>query len=738
MPDENTKLLSINRSSTPPTPNIRFDKSLSRPSSSRSINRPPLLSVGSSHSLKSFKSSTSLNEPLIEDYINKYKKNSDKDGNEDSLSILDFELFNKLNNNGSEIDIFAYLSYYIPILNWLPKYNFKQSLIGDLLAGISLASFQIPLVMSIAISLAHLPPISGLYAMIISSLIYAIFGTVPILIVGPSPSTAVIYGQLIEIIQHDSKFLDFSIIEISSCLTFGLSGILLGCGIFRLGYLDNVLSRALLKGFIAAMGLIMIINQFSTELGLDKLAIGQPHITTIDKLVFIFKNYHHTHGLTFLISAISLTLVMSIRVLKSKLVKTHKSAVYFPELLLMIVIATFLCYHFYWFKKGVEIIGNIKKGDTKFSIQNPFQTSKLKIYKNTFTTFFLCTILGYFDSITAVKALGAKYNYNVSSNRELIALGVINFFNSLFMGLPSFGALGRSKLNISSGATSPMSGIFMSITSIITVLYLLPYFYYLPQCVLALTTTIIGLTVLAEIPSDLIFYFNIQGYHEIITFLLIFSLTIFWSAEAGVTFGIILSIIKLIKNSSISNIQILGRVPKTFAFRDIDTLIEESFQHFDSNHTFNSLIAEIEEIEGVIIIKIPEPLNFSNINNLKDKLSRIERYGTLLVHPSQPSIKEINSIKFIIFDCKGLIKIDVSALQILNEIIKRYIDEGILILFSRVSTNEKFRDKLKKSGILKMINDQDIAHNGLNTASGLGNGFYLSIDDALKSIDYNV
>lgn len=782
MPDESTRL-------NQPTPgnSIRYD-AISRPPSRTNLllqqhhhntppasTRPPLLSVPSTSSIRSWKSSTSLNDQVLDSYMRHPMGNSN---NNDSLSILNFELYNKLHlkeknfsdedDGGLTFNLYAYLAYYIPILNWLPKYNFQQSFLGDVLAGLSLASFQIPLVMSIATSLAHLSPTSGLYSMIISSIVYAILGTVPILVVGPSPSTALIYGQAIESLIHELKYLELSQLEISSCITFCLSGVLLGAGICRLGYLDNVLSRALLKGFIAAIGLIMIINELSTELGLDKLALNHPHLTVIDKVWFLIKYYDHAHILTLIISSITLIIVLSTRYIKDILVNKYKykQAIYIPELLLMVVVATYLCYHQQWDKQGIEIVGDITPNNSKFSLQNPFDTSKLRIYKHVFTTSFLCTILGYFDSTTAVKALGAKYNYNVSSNRELIALGMINFIVGVFGGLPSFSALGRSKINLIAGATSPMAGLIMAGSSIIALFYLLPYLFYLPECVLALTTTIIGITVLQEVPSDLIFYWNVRGFDELATFGIIFLATLFWSVEAGVSLGVIIAIIRIIKNSSRSRIQILGRVPHTSAFRDADALIEESFCTYQKNDNdelneneilgsvqngtidkFNNLVAEIEEIEGVLIIKIPEPLNFTNVGDLKSKLVRIERYGSLLVHPSQPSTKDLKSINSIIFDCKGMNELDSAATQILYEIIKRYTQQDkIQVCFTRVSTNVKCRDKLQRSGIVKLINDSFIertyrnsSNSELNnlslTSSTLGKGFYLSIEEALRAID---
>jgi hypothetical protein len=71
-------------------------------------------------------------------------------------------------------------------------------------------------------------------------------------------------------------------------------------------------------------------------------------------------------------------------------------------------------------------------------------------------------------------------NVTVSANRELVALGVANMLGGLFMSIPAFGGYGRSKVNASTGGKTPMSSVFLSLITIFCVLFLLPYFYYIP------------------------------------------------------------------------------------------------------------------------------------------------------------------------------------------------------------------------------------------------------------------
>lgn len=670
----------------------------------KAIRRPPLYSIQSSLSLRSVRSVNNLSQPL-------------------ATPLDDLIL---------QLDKFAYWLYYCPILRWLPDYNFGTLFLGDLLAGVSMASFQIPLVMSITSSLAHLSPIYGLYSIIAGAFTYAVMGSVPVLVVGPSPSLALIYGQLIEFVRHYAEFEAFSPVEISAALSVLLLGILLATGLFRFGFLDNILSRALLKGFIGAMGLIMIINELAIELGLTHLD-AHPH-STIDKLWFVVTNIGETHRKTFAISSITLVLMLVVRHFKNTMVNKYKlpSFIYIPDLLLMVGLGTYLCHHYGWYKDGVEIVGEITTATTASSspFVNPLSLSKLALYKHVFTTSFLCTVLGYVDHTTAFKALGAKYNYNVLSNRELVALGATNFFVALFGGLPCFGALGRSKINILSGATTPMALIVMGSAVTVSIFYLLPLLYYLPECVLALSTTIIGITVLEEVPHDLQFFVRIGGYDEISAFFIIFLGTVLWSAEAGIVLGVGVAVVRIIRLSSRSRIHILGRVPNTTLFRNADELVEERFHTYQQGGDKLHLVEEIEEIEGILVVRIPEPLNFANVTDLRNRLSRLEKYGSVLAHPSQPGHKK--PLRSVIIDCKGMDTIDSSATQALFEIVSRYCQENVLVCFSRLSTNQDTRLKLNHLGITKMVNEAALTAAG---ASSMGPGFYVSIEDALAAVD---
>lgn len=135
---------------------------------------------------------------------------------------------------------------------------------------------------------------------------------------------------------------------------------------------------------------------------------------------------------------------------------------------------------------GLEILGEVKStSGNPFPFHWPFQLSHMKHVREAMGTSFLIALLGFFESSVAAKSLGGGEKGGIqgialSANRELVALGVANLVGGCFSALPAFGGYGRSKVNKSTGGKTPMSSIFLSIITIICILYLLPFFYYLP------------------------------------------------------------------------------------------------------------------------------------------------------------------------------------------------------------------------------------------------------------------
>lgn len=209
-----------------------------------------------------------------------------------------------------------YLQYYIPILNWTRQYKWRY-LKGDLIAAVTMASFYIPMALSYASNLAHLPPVHGLYSFALNPLIYAVLGTCPQMIVGPEAPGSLLVGEIVrENIKkgatgdNDGR----RNAEIAGIITCLAGAFILVAGFFRLGFLDNVLSRPFLRGFISAIGVVIFVDQLIPQMGLARLAADQvSHGSCLDKVVFLFSNIGRAHGLTCAMSFTAFAIIMFFR-----------------------------------------------------------------------------------------------------------------------------------------------------------------------------------------------------------------------------------------------------------------------------------------------------------------------------------------------------------------------------------------------------------------------------------------
>lgn len=604
----------------------------------------------------------------------------------------------------------SYWSYYIPAMAWIPHYRFDY-FFGDLVAGLTLASFQIPISMSYANSLAQVPTICGLYGLVVPPLVYAVLGSVPQMVVGPEGPISLVVGQAVSPYlvhsgpdKHRNLSLDPE--EIAGLIAGTGGAVLLVGGLLRFGFLDSVLSRALLRGFISAVGLTMIIDQVPAQLGMTELMheVTGTHPSSIGKIAFVLEYWSKAHKSTSKVALAAFVVILILRIFKRSYKSKYRLLHFLPEILLVVILSTVLSDYFdLHTSAGLEIVGDIKPG--KLKLEFPITPARWTDFKTNFSASFFAAILGFFESVIAAKSLGSQYDINISTNRELVALGMANICSSFVNSLPSFGGYARSKVNAMSGAKTQMAGIVLSCVTMLSIAFLMPYFYYLPKCVLSSIISVVGLSLLEEAPNDIKFYWKIRGYEDLATLFATMVFTLVWSVQTGIAVGVGMSLVRVIHHSTRPRIQILGRVPGTHDYRNADELPDL-----------------LEGIEGCLIIKIPEPLTFANTGVLRNRLRRLEFYGSMQVHPSHPRLIQKEMFKYLIMDMRGMTECDASAVQTLYELIHDYINRDIRVIFVRMPADSKIRNSFEKSGINELV-----------TRSGTG--YFESIDSALRYVD---
>lgn len=211
-----------------------------------------------------------------------------------------------------------YLAYYFPFLQWIVQYKWAY-LQGDLIAALTMASFYIPMSLSYASNLGHIPPINGLYSFVFNPFVYALLGSCPQMVVGPEAAGSLLVGTVVKA-SVDSGTVGDDDAEMNARVAgvvTGMAGaVIFVAGLTRLGFLDSVLSRPFLRGFISAIGFVILVDQLIPETGLNRLAKhvgGVSHGSSYEKLVFLLTNLGSAHALTTGVAFGSFAIIMVCR-----------------------------------------------------------------------------------------------------------------------------------------------------------------------------------------------------------------------------------------------------------------------------------------------------------------------------------------------------------------------------------------------------------------------------------------
>jgi high affinity sulfate transporter 1 len=581
------------------------------------------------------------------------------------------------------------IKYYVPSISWIPDYSFSL-LGGDVLAGVTVACMLIPQSVSYASSLAKLSPVSGLFSAAIPGIVYAFLGSSRQLNVAPEAALSLLVGQAVSDVLHAEPHTSTENPEaiklaVATIITFqtGLISFLLG--FFRLGFLDVVLSRAMLQGFITAVALVILIEQLIPMLGLTALENAlHPH-TTLEKLLFIAENvFTHSHRTTATISFGSLLVLVAIRSVKG-FFKKWWWIYRLPEVLVVVVFSTILSDAMRWNDDGVAILGSVPINTGGSFLDFPLRHRNLSYLRRTTSTAVLISVMGFLDSIVAAKQNSARFGHSISPNRELVALGAGNLVGSIVPGtLPAYGSITRSRINGDVGGRTQMASLVCSAVILLATFFLLPLLYYLPSCVLASIICLVVITLLWETPHYVIYYWKMQSWMDLALMILTFGFSMIWNVEVGIVVAIVISLMLVVRRSSKTRMAILGRIPGTDRWKPINESDEAR-----------------EDVPGVLIIRIRENLDFANTAQLKERLRRFELYGDGQSHPSEEPRRQQASV--LVFHMADVESCDASAVQIFHELFETYQSRGVGVFITHLRSGP--RKMFDKAGVVKLLGD---------------------------------
>ncbi|KAI8841154.1 sulfate transporter family-domain-containing protein [Chytriomyces cf. hyalinus JEL632] len=533
----------------------------------------------------------------------------------------------------------AFIQYLLPRMRY---YVPRECIVDDAVAGLSVACLLIPQAISYAQAIVRIAPVHGLYTCFAPLVCYTMLGMSRSLAVGPEALISILVGAAVRGRSTSFNGSDSDAAGTAAMLAMMVGFFTFALGFFRLGFIDSVLSRALLRGFVSAAACVIVIDQTPVLLAIDpnnpstystfifnSFASGEEEKSPIETLIHILQNLSATHAPTAIISILSIVLLAMFRHVKSR-----KSACPLlrltPEILILVVTSTLLSAIFKWDETlGVAVLKDVQGGFRAPQWPATMTLAKLRYYV---LSAILISVIGFVESIVIAKTYATKHNYSVSPNRELVALGFANIVGSLFGGWPAFGSLGRSAVNDAAGAKTQLAGLVTGGVVLVTMLYLLPLFYYLPKAVCSSIIVVAAMKLIEW--HDIEFILRVRAWNDLGLLLLTFGTTMFVSIEVGTLISVGTSLLLVVKHTTKTRIAVLGRAVV------VDPASGQIKQKFRPTNTSDSS-SPVHRIDGCLILRIEEGLFFGNTGQLKERLKRIEVHGEMHVHPGEaPRVRE--------------------------------------------------------------------------------------------------
>ncbi len=543
---------------------------------------------------------------------------------------------------------------FLPMLDWARAYD-RTTLTNDVVAAIIVTIMLIPQSLAYAM-LAGLPPEVGLYASILPLVAYALFGTSRTLAVGPvavvSLMTASAVGQVAA--QGTADYLTAAIV-----LALLSSVMLVLMGLLRLGFLANFLSHPVISGFITASGILIAASQLKHILGVT--AGGD---TLLEMIIALARLAAEINPYTVAIGGGALAflyfartrlkpLLIGIGVAKRAADLATKTA---P--ILAVAVTILLAVALDLAAKGVALVGSIPQGLPALS----FPQVSVELIMTLAAPAFLISIIGFVESVSVAQTLASKRRQRIVPDQELIGLGAANIAAGLSSGYPVTGGFARSVVNFDAGAETPAAGVFTAVGIAFATLFLTPLLTSLPQATLAATIIVAVLSLVDFKAIRHVFHYSKADFSAMAATIIV---TLLWGVEPGVVAGVALSLFLHLYRTSKPHMAIIGQVPGTEHFRNVE-------RH------------QVLTDPLILSIRVDESLYFANSRYLEDRIAEL--------------VAQRPDVRHVVLMCSAVNAIDASALESLEEINHRLRDADVT--FHLTEVKGPVMDRLERADFL--------------------------------------
>ena len=533
-------------------------------------------------------------------------------------------------------------------------------------AGITLAALMIPLNIGYA-QVAGLPPVAGLYAAIIPLAVFALLTSSRHLVTSPDASMAGLVGAALVAFAApgDPLRLQYALALAVVC---GL--LFLVFWVFRLAFLANFLSRAVMAGFITGLGIEVLTNQVRKILAAPHVAdAGTGVLMAAERIKEAMASSVETEGyfveVIAVVQSIPRANLYSVAIgvsafLIVRLLKRYAPKI--PGALVALALLTVIVAVFDLAAKGVGVLGAMPSGPPTLTLPAIPAADYLRLLPSALAivAILLC------EGLLVVRSYSSKYGYKADGDQMLFAYGAANIAAGFTGSLLTGNSPSRSAAMDASGAKSQLPSLVAAGTIAVVMLFFTDVLAFLPNAALAgiVANAVLSLIEVHELRE----LWRMRRSDFWIAATCLVSVLALGPLRA-VAIAFLLSLVDVIRRAS---------RPETSALEEAP----------DGSHFVPVEAGQASGSSGLVVYRFGAPLYFANATLFLDEVEQ------LLARAGSP-------VRWFVLDAEAMVDVDTTGAQVLRQAITMVTKRGVTFAVSRA--DRSFRSWLEKYELMELI-----------------------------------
>jgi len=516
---------------------------------------------------------------------------------------------------------------------------------ADALAAMTLLVIAVPEQLATS-RLAGMPPITGLYAFVAGTLVFAMLGSNPQLSVGADSTIAPLFAVGIAHLAQTGSAHYVDLVGILAVMVGAIVGLV---GLLRLGWISEFLSAPIITGFLAGVAVIIVVHQLPDLLGLPA-GTG----STVHRVGVIANHLGQTNAW-----AVGIGLAVLVVVVAAERIDRRLPGALAGLIGSAVVVGTLgLRAH------GVDVLGSFAHGAPRLGLSGLSWTA----IGNLLPLAGVVSLVIISQSAATTRAFGDEGGYQVDVSRDFLGVGAGSIVAGLVGAFPVDASPPRTAAVVSAHGRTQAAGLGAAVA----VALLIPFAGLLrdvPVATLAAVLLFVAARIFHVRDLTAIARFDLFEFGLAIITLLAVALV---GVEQGIGVAVGLAILDRARLSSRPQLHVLGRIPGTTSWAPAGT----------AEHA--------AQLPGVLVVLFATPLWYANAASFG-----VQFDATLARAPGTP--------RAVVLDAIGMTDIDYTGSRSLREIVDRLQRDHISFAVARAG--EHARNSLVRSGLLQRIGE---------------------------------